>query len=251
MGSRRVPGFHMFRHQFMVLVPENIERFKGKLRDLGGGTRGMVVGGYVNQGVMKNIFGMGKITYHRNNMKDRGPLKKYLRGDADEDAALYRAHNKGLKIDDTIEEVMSRGRSYRTSAKNEPIKYPSIIKNMMGWGENSNSFIQTLADTAGIKNRVKDHPGIDSGAERRLPENLFAIKEGSAAKGYRDGYLDGYLSKTAGDDFFKGRKPITGASPEVTTAEISPVRSGKLKTSTPRGSLANRNYNARQRVIKR
>jgi len=204
IGSRKVPAPGNFRHQFMVLVPRDVERFKGKLQDLGNGVKGMVVGGYADAGIIKNIFGRAVMKYHRNHPKDLERVRRYVNDDPGEDATVFRTEVQEDILDDKIDEVMARGRAYRGNTKNDPVRYPGIIKNLLGWGKNSNTFTQSLASRSGINGRRMDHPGVDPGKRMRLPAELFNIKEGSIMNvGYMDGYLVKYAKK-------KGPQTVVG-----------------------------------------
>lgn len=235
MGSRKIPGTPSFRHQFIVMVPKDPTRFKGKLKNLGNGVQGIVVGGYVHN-VLNSIFGGGRLAYNRNFRRDVKPLKNYLRGSEEGDALVFRAKNRGLDIDNAIDETLQRAEVFRNRTKKAPISYPGFIKNMLGFGKNSNTFVQSLAEAVGINNRRRDHPGLDPGSGLRYPKELFELKEGAL---YKEAYLDGYQKGAGlidtglgalGDALAYGYRKVTGPTQRQFKADTNRYLTDTKKT---------------------
>jgi len=203
VGSRRVSsgkGMHavrvpLGRHQFFILVPKDPSKFEGKLKDLGNGVQGLILGAYkrVNEQADE-----ARLKYHRNEPKDIAAAKEFLTKPEQSywETAISRGIAKGKSIDGTISRLMQRAKRFRQATRTEPVQYPGTVSTLLGIGRNSNTFVQTLADVTGLDVR-EDFPGYDSGSKLRFDPKMFG-KESSMTSSKQLGYQAGYMSKEAG-----------------------------------------------------
>ena len=188
LGTRRVADKRSpvnpryFRHQFFVLVPENKERFKQWEVDLGSGIRGIVVGAYMTPS--EKVMRRPALRYKENELDDLAAVREYVAKHSGKDIeefwtpVLSRPVVPKRSLDDTIQKMLVAGRAYNKNTQKRPVRYPTLVPNILGMRPNSNSFIQTLAEETGIEKRRKDFPKGDIGNDLRLPRKLFK----SAAK---------------------------------------------------------------------
>jgi hypothetical protein len=198
IGSRRIYnrkkgiGTPIGRHQFFLLIPRNPENFEGVAQDIGGGQKGIIVGAYNVKG--KGFFSRRKLEYRRNSPSDTEAMQYYfLKNTTGEkgpwDTHLSRSLNPGRETDGLIQKVMEAADRYEAKTQQKPVKYPGLLPTIMGRGQNSNTWVQSIADSLNMKHRRRDFPGFDSGADLRMPTSLFQSSE-------KEAFLDGYLKES-------------------------------------------------------
>jgi hypothetical protein len=187
-GTRRIGEYaHSFKvpfatHRFLVMIPEDPEKFEGKLTDLGNGQKGIVVGAY-----NKKIGKGRQLRYHRNHGNDMEAVKMLMKlksqGAGAWGAKIKRVfRNSGDGPDDEISTILEKARAFRQAARKNPITYPSALDNIFARGKNSNTFVASLLTYAGLKNKAnRDMPGYDAGADLRFEPEQFGVKQETPA----------------------------------------------------------------------
>lgn len=182
-GSRRIGDYaHSMKvplaaHRFVVMVPEDPESFKGKMTDLGNGQKGIIVGAY-----NKKVKGVedNRLKYHRNHGNDLEAMRELMKikssGAGTWGAKLKRVfRNSGNGPDDEIKRILETAKAFRASTKKQPIKYPGKLSNFLATGKNSNTFVASLLENAGFKNKaIRDMPGYDAGRKLRFDPRIFS-----------------------------------------------------------------------------
>jgi hypothetical protein len=151
------------RHQFYILIPKNPANFRGKLRDLGNGVKGIVMGANQKKG---QLYSKTTLPAEIQAAEDFvGGTNKYKY-----DPDVQRIDVKGKSIDKTIHVMLRMQKHFEKMRKKNPIPYQFAS---MGKALNSNAWAQSIGEYAGLKNRVKDFKGIDPGTHDRVPEEYF------------------------------------------------------------------------------
>ena len=183
-GFMHLPGWH----QFTVLVPRDPDRFGNSVTDLGGGTRGIIVGAYNVPGHQGN-----ELRFHENWSKEQMAVREYFRRlQHPEDKEWFRTKmepvpHAGRNTDDVIDEILSTAQKYRRASRTTPVPYPSAIPNVLGEAPNSNSWLNSVLEENKMK-KIPDLGVYTPGSQLRLPESMF---------GKASAFLDGYLDKGA------------------------------------------------------
>ena len=152
------------KHQFYVMVPEHPERYKGRLMDLGNGVKGVTIGGYMKNGkldpvISKPIEGRA-VSAWSTGIGETGLQTQLSRVPL----------SVGQGVDSTIDKMLNMTKTFQRKA---PVSYNLFSG---GGGYNCNAFAQSLGQYAGLKNRVRDFPGLDVGNSSRIPKNYFKSK---------------------------------------------------------------------------
>ncbi len=186
-GTRRIGDYaHSFKvpfasHRFLVMIPEEPEKFEGKMTDLGNGQKGIIVGAYNKD--PKPGTKERRLKYHRNHGNDLKAMRELMKlkspGAGAWGAKIKRVfRNHGDGPDDEIERILETAREFRKATRDNPIPYPSKLENIFATGKNSNTFVSSLLDYAGFKDKsLRDMPGYDAGYKLRLDPSLFGKKE--------------------------------------------------------------------------
>ena len=154
------------KHHFYVMIPKNPGNFKGRLTDLGGGVRGVVMGAYKGRAVGKK----GLYTEIANTVDTAAARDWFNHSDANKyDPEVHRIDIQGKGLDKTIHVMLRMRDTYEKNIKRNPVEY-----NFAGVGGlNSNAWVQSLGEYAGLKRRKKEFDGIDLAADLRVPEEYF------------------------------------------------------------------------------
>jgi hypothetical protein len=184
MGSKPVQLLgkltNMYRHQFLVMVPKDPERFKGRMIDLGNGVRGFTIGGYgiaPNRGKSFWRIGSYHIRPRTNYAQDKHVVRDFLENNAKKGGQVSKIDLRGMHTDEAIGRVIRVADIYRKNERKSPQYYPGMFRNALGIGKNSNTFSQSLAAASGLKKRRDDFKGWDAGSKLRFPEWMFREKQ--------------------------------------------------------------------------
>lgn len=150
MGARRLRGPVPFgRHQFIIMIPENVENYPGMVKDLGGGNRGMIVGAYKKDTKLGEV---DRLRYSRNDKYDLKAARSYFEGDDKTWRTEIIPTTLTNNLDTSIQSILDKGKAYRMNERyRKNIDYPGMLTNALNKGINSNSFAQSIAQSSGVK----------------------------------------------------------------------------------------------------
>jgi hypothetical protein len=165
------PELPVGRHQFIVLVPKNPERFRGMLTNLGDGALGIVIATHdVND----------RLQVKRTDVSDLLSIREYVNpkqnvhGPARFDTEVAKVKLRGRDIDHTIRRILAATDHYIAYEQRYPIWYPSPLEQFKPGCVNSNSWAQSMIEYIVGKNRVKeDFAGWDLCHGNRISKDYF------------------------------------------------------------------------------
>ncbi len=162
-------------HQFLVLVPQNPRRFRGKLRDLGDGTRGIVIGAH-------NVGGRLRVKrFERSDFQaarqyfNPGQFVQLLTPDFDTEFDLVDlSRSRWKSIDGAIAAVLRAVERYEVNEARRPIRYPSFSGQFRRNCINSNSWAQSVIQFVAGSGAVReDFSGLDTCHQNRISRSYF------------------------------------------------------------------------------
>jgi hypothetical protein len=165
------------KHQFVVLVPEAASKFNDA-KELGGGTRGIVLGAY-----NRKVGEQQRLLHEKNSDDDVKPLKDELEGRGILELAVQlekvdlSKQTKG--VDELIPELVSAAKRYENEElkRNQNVPYPPFSGQFGKNCINSNSWSQSLVEHTIGKGVVKeDFDGADNCSENRIPAHYFKLE---------------------------------------------------------------------------
>lgn len=172
-------GMH---HEYIAVIPEHEKKLdkdvRKHVREIGpGGERGYVVSARVDRGIKHFIPGP---QFFRGTM--RGGVNV---SDADVESFKTGSGMVSLKRLNNIKDVDRQGAEIarKSSVHAAPREYPSFFKNWASGGQNSNTYIRSTLDEAGIKTRYDRRA---PGSDKRFAARLLRMIEFSKKKKERD-----------------------------------------------------------------
>jgi hypothetical protein len=157
-------------HQFIVLIPEKDYASMGHaVQDLGNGLKGIVVAAYdVDDRLEASYFGA----------TDCSVLRGYLQGTGGtrgvHQVNLATGSARGRTIDQSLQLILSTVDKYIAKQSARAPAYPNILGQFAPGCLNSNSWAQSVIQTAIGKGAVvADFEGLDTCHEDRLSADLF------------------------------------------------------------------------------
>jgi hypothetical protein len=162
-------------HQFLILIPQNPRRFRGKLRDLGDGTLGIVVGAHNVGGRLKVKFFEPSDLRATREFFNPGRYVGLLAPDFDTEIDLVDlSRSRYGGIDAAIARILKAIDRYQVNEARKPISYPSFAGQFRRNNINSNSWAQSVIQwTVGRGAVQEDFTGFDLGHQNRVKRSYF------------------------------------------------------------------------------
>lgn len=159
-------------HRFLFLVPEDPDKYEEHLVRLPGGQRGIVIGAYNRPGLdgrvlraKKNdpsdVNALREVTdrYGRTNTYGTRLRRIRLRDDQD--------------LDEKIQRIIDANKAYQRATEEEPVYYPDTLSNIRHLGRNSNTYVRSILNEAGLGDSMTFDGIPTPGSRLRLPRRLF------------------------------------------------------------------------------
>ncbi len=254
-GSRGVRRLPIFKHEYVVVVPEDGRKVKRKLRkklvDAGGGRKALVMGAYNKRGKLRADY------------KDKVDVEAFKKSVKS---------GKGLtRVGQSMDTDRTLGKMVNAAGKYKAGKYPSTLKNITGRGKNSNSYARSLLKKGGVR-KIEKAGALTPGADRMVnfdskckvmnlqPKDVKKLKADNVVKVKRDGLsktkdvvsiggtaavgvgsvMGGKAAMDAAKDFKKtsaaaraAAKNVSRITPTSVATEVGKQAKGKVKEAFP------------------
>lgn len=159
-------------HQFTLAVPDDPNKFKN-LVYLGGGKKGIVLGAHNVDGRLKYIQNQSADSQAAKEWADPKENVKWYKSDFDTETKLVKTPD-GKNDSESISDLVKNAANYADN-ENEPgknIPYPEASTNVKGGAVNSNSWNESLIESAGGKTDA-DFKGLDTAHDKRIDPSYF------------------------------------------------------------------------------
>ncbi len=172
-AARDLDGVPVGTHQFIIMVPDNPKDFSQpimidgapyRMRDLGNGTMGFVIGAHnVNDRLNVIPFQEADLKAANEHFDPKGNISWY-KSDYDTEVCEVKSTKTDTQL---INDIINSSNNYIQNERKNNIPYPTP-----GFGENSNSWVQSIIEYNGGTVR-EDFTGRDWGAARRIIRKFF------------------------------------------------------------------------------
>lgn len=158
-------------HQFILLIPERANEVSLTLKDLGDGTKGIVVGAYAVGGKLSATFfdPSDTSTVHAMIADPRNDSRFQIERVNPEKSMCL------VSLDRVIEHIVQIAKKYEAKEAKQLPSYPKGLSGMLSDDcRNSNSWAQTVIEIAVGPNAVlEDFDGADLCSDKRLAAEYF------------------------------------------------------------------------------
>lgn len=159
-------------HRFLFLVPEDPDKYKDHLVRLPGGQQGIVIGAYNRPGLdgrvlraKKNdpsdVEALREVTDRYGSANTYGTRLRRIRLQADQE------------LDDKISRLIEANKAYQRATEENPVYYPDTLANLRHLGRNSNTYVRSILNEAGLGDSTTFEGLPTPGSRLRLPRRLF------------------------------------------------------------------------------